>query len=281
MESIYVGYRYYSTSNVPVKYPFGFGLSYTSFEYSSIKTDREYIDKDTYLTLKVKVKNTGLYDGAEVIQIYIRNNCSNTFTPNVVLKNFEKVYLKKGEEKEVAFTISYEDFMRYDVSSGWVADCGDYLIFAGKNCEDLRLGVHVQVEGDGKKRSMGGLDTYFHPAGNHFEETQFENLYSRGLPPLDIDYKPIDLNTPLEFCAGTITGKLLFKVGKWTISKSNPGRDGFAARKALSASLGSNPIRSLVVMNDGTNLKTGLGIVKMMTGRFFSGLKDVINSLKE
>jgi hypothetical protein len=88
------------------------------------------------------------------------------------------------------------------------------------------------------------------------------------------------MNTPLEFCAHTLTGKVLFKVGKWTIAKSNPGDQGYAARKALTGSLGNNPIRSLVIMNDGTNLKTGEGLVKMMTGKFFSGLKEVIKSLK-
>lgn len=279
-ESIYVGYRYYSTAKVPVRYPFGFGLSYTAFEYSNIETDKRNLNKDASLNLKVRVKNIGERDGAEVVQVYIRNNTKNTFTPDIALRGFQKIYLKKGEEREVVFTINYEDFTRYDKSLGWVADTGDYEIFAGSSSMDLRQGIHVNVTGKGRKQNKEGIGNYFHPSSNSFDEKQFQKLYGKGLPPLDRSYKPIGMNTPLAYCTKTLTGKILFKVGKWVIAKSNPGDEGLAARKALCGSLGDSPIRSLVVMNDGTNLRTGEGLVKMMTGRFFSGLKEVIRSMK-
>lgn len=280
MESIFTGYRYYSTVKVPVRYPFGFGLSYTSFEYTGIETDKDKMDENTILALKVRVKNTGRMDGAEVVQVYIRNNTQNTFTPDIVLKNFEKVYLKKGEEKEVIFKIGYEDFCRYDKSLGWVADTGDYQILAGSSSGSLKMDVHVSVIGKGRRDFREGLNGYFNLKGNMFEKKEFEKLMGRELPPLDTSYKPIGMNTPLEFCSSTLTGKILFKAAKLIIAKSNPGDEGFAARKALIDSLGNNPIRSMVVMNEGTNLETGEGLVKMMTGRFFSGLRDVIKSMR-
>jgi beta-glucosidase len=281
IESIYVGYRYYNSAKVPVRYPFGFGLSYTSFEYSDMKADKDMVDEKSTLTLRLKVKNTGSACGAEVVQIYIKNKIRNTFTPDIVLKNFEKVYLKQGEEKEVTFKICHEDFMRYDMSTGWVADSGEYEIFAGSSSRDLKQSIQVKVAGKGIKQSPQGLYGYFNLSGNSFDEKQFERLYGRNLPPLNVGYAPIDMNTPLEYCTKTLTGKFLFRLGKWVISKSNQGEEAFAARKALTDSLGNNPIRSLVVMNDGTTLKTGEGLVKMMNGQFFSGLVDVMKSLKK
>lgn len=280
LESIYVGYRYYTTADVPVKYPFGFGLSYTSFEYEDFKADRSDIDNNGSLTLSIKVKNTGSMDGAETVQIYIRNNSHNTFTPDIVLKNFEKVYLKKGEEKEIAFTLNYEDFTRYDKEQGWIADTGDYEVFAANSSGDLRESIHVYVSGKGKKESSDGLGTYYKPSAGHFNEQEFEKLYGRDTVPLDISYKPIDMNTPLRYCTDTFVGNMLYKIAKRVISKTNSGEDSYAARKALIDSLGDTPIRSMVIMNAGTNLKTGEGIVKMMTGKFFSGLKETLKSIK-
>lgn len=280
LESIYVGYRYYSTANVPVKYPFGFGLSYSSFEYSDFKADKSDVGENASLNLSIKVKNTGSMDGSETVEIYIRNNSHNTFTPDIVLKNFEKIFLKKGEQKEITFTINYEDFMRYDKGLGWAADDGDYEIIAAGNSEDLRESIHVHVCGRGRKESPEGLGTYYKPSASHFNEKEFEKLYGRQAAPLDISYKPIDMNTPLRYCTNTFVGNILYKVGKRVIAKANSGENAYAARKALINSLGDTPIRSLVVMNAGTSLKTGEGLVKMMTGKFFSGLKETLKSIK-
>lgn len=279
LESIYVGYRYYTTAQVPVKYPFGFGLSYTSFEFSGLEADRQEVNEGCSLKLKLKVRNTGSMDGAEVVQIYIKNNSRNTFTPDIVLKNFEKVFLKAGTGTEVVFTINYEDFMRYDPIDGWVADTGDYQVFAAECSTDIRQGIHIRVLGKGKRQSMQGLDTYYHPHNNIFNEAEFENLYQRAPSPIDIEHKAVSMNTPLKFCTKTLMGKLLTQLGKLTIYQSNHGEGAYAARKALTWSLGDTPIRSMVVMNEGTDLATGEALVKMMTGRFFSGLKDVVKSI--
>lgn len=280
LESIYVGYRYYCTANVPVKYPFGFGLSYSSFEYSDFKADNYNICENGSLTLRIKIKNIGSMDGAEIVQIYLKNNCQNTFTPKIVLKNFEKVYLKKDEQMEVVFTLNYDDFMRYDKELGWVADTGDYEIFAAGNSEDLREGIHVHVWGKGKKQSSAELDTYYHPSDKHFNESEFEKLYGKQAAPLNIDYKPIGMNTPLRYCTNTFIGRTLFKIAKKKISEANSGESSFAARKSLISSLGDTPIRSMVIMNAGTNLITGEGLVKMMNGKLFSGLKETLKSIK-
>ena len=281
LESIYVGYRYYSTAKKPVKYPFGFGLSYTSFEFTGLKADRQDVDEGGSITLSLKVKNTGNMDGAAVVQIYIKNNCLNTFMPDMELKNFEKIFLNKGEEKDVLLKISYDDFMRYDPNDGWVADTGDYQIFAAESCEDIMQEIHVHVTGKGKRQPMEGIETYYCPKSGDFNEGQFENLYGRVPSPLNAEYNPIGMNTPLRFCTKTLVGKLLAMIGKRTIYNSNRGRDAYAARRALTGSMGDSPIRSMVVMNSGTDLRTGEALVKMMTGKFFSGLKDTVNSMKK
>ena len=98
-EGLYIGYRYYDTANVPVLFPFGYGLSYTRFEYSDLKTDGK--------TVTFTLKNTGDVDGAEVAQLYVAAKSPTVYRPKKELKGFAKVFLKAGESKEV--TIALDD----------------------------------------------------------------------------------------------------------------------------------------------------------------------------
>ena len=92
-ESIYIGYRYYDKANLDVRFPFGFGLSYTAFEYSNIKLSANKINEDDCLIVSCKIKNTGNYDGAEVVQLYVKDKESTIFRPEKELKAFKKVFL--------------------------------------------------------------------------------------------------------------------------------------------------------------------------------------------
>lgn len=135
-EGLYVGYRYFDKTEKQVEFPFGFGLSYTKFEYSGISAD----DKG----VKFTVTNAGDVDGAEIAQLYVGKKDGRIFRPVRELKGFKKVYLKKGESKEV--TISFDDktFRYFDVESNkWEVEGGEYVLYIGASSRDIRLETKV------------------------------------------------------------------------------------------------------------------------------------------
>jgi len=122
--------NYFDVRNEPL-YPFGYGLSYTNFEYSNLKLDKTSINMDETITVSVDVKNTGNYNGKEVVQLYIRDLVGTVTRPVKELKNFQKIMIKKGETKTVTFTISAEDLKFYDYNLNFIAEPGDFEVFVG------------------------------------------------------------------------------------------------------------------------------------------------------
>lgn len=146
-ESVYVGYKYYDTANKEVAFPFGFGLSYTTFEYSDIKVSAENIKDTDTVTVSFKVKNTGDVDGAEVAQLYVNDVESTIYRPVKELKGFKKVFLKAGEEKEIEITLDKRAFAYYNVNLGdWHVESGEFKILVGASSRDIKLEATVNVE---------------------------------------------------------------------------------------------------------------------------------------
>ena len=129
-ESIYVGYRYYEKAGVPVQFPFGYGMSYTSFKISDMKVSREclnLINDRAELKVTCKVKNIGDMAGAEVVQVYVADQTPDVFKAVKELKGFCKVFLQPGEEKEVTFALGMRAFAHYDVNrKSWEVLSGTY-----------------------------------------------------------------------------------------------------------------------------------------------------------
>ncbi|MBE6786278.1 MAG: glycosyl hydrolase [Ruminococcaceae bacterium] len=145
-ESIYVGYRYFDKAGKAVKYPFGHGLSYTSFEYSDLKLSKNEITEGDTLTLSFKVKNTGTVAGAEVAQVYVVNPESKIYKAEKELKGFKKVFLEAKEEKTVEITLDEKAFSFYNVLiSDWHAESGSYGLLVGSSSKDIRLEGAVSV----------------------------------------------------------------------------------------------------------------------------------------
>ncbi len=136
-EGIFVGYRYYDTKNVTPLFPFGHGLSYTSFEYSHLKVSPAKA-KDK-IKVSIDVTNTGKVAGKEVVQVYVSDVASTAPRPPKELKAFQKVALAPGEKKQVEFTLTKEAFSFYDVKlKDWVAEPGDFEILVGSSSRDIR-----------------------------------------------------------------------------------------------------------------------------------------------
>ena len=145
-ESIYVGYRYFDKAGKAVKYPFGHGLSYTSFEYSDLKLSKNEITEGDTLTLSFKVKNMGTVAGAEVAQVYVVNPESKIYKAEKELKGFKKVFLEAKEEKTVEITLDEKAFSFYNVLiSDWHAESGSYGLLVGSSSKDIRLEGAVSV----------------------------------------------------------------------------------------------------------------------------------------
>ena len=135
--------RYTDVDNSPL-FPFGFGLSYTTFEYSNLKITSDKIRFDEKLKVTVEVKNAGNFDGQEVVQLYIRDLVGSVTRPVKELKGFEKVSLKKGETKTVAFEISSEDLKFYNLEMKHEAEAGKFEVFVGGNSDaDIKTGFEL------------------------------------------------------------------------------------------------------------------------------------------
>jgi len=137
-EGLYVGYRYYETADVAVRYPFGFGLSYTSFEYSDISADAS--------SASFSITNTGAVVGEEIAQVYVRPSASGVFRPTRELKGFVKVLLQPGETKRVTVQFDVHTFAHYDTAAhAWVVAGGEYGVEVGASVRDIRLETSVTL----------------------------------------------------------------------------------------------------------------------------------------
>jgi len=134
-DGIYVGYRHFEKKNIKPMFPFGFGLSYTTFAYNNLK-----IDNNGTIKVKFDVKNTGKVKGDEVVQLYIKDVVSSIDRPVKELKRFSKVPLNPGESKTVEFELTKDDLSFYDVKThSWVAEPGDFEILVGSSSADIKL----------------------------------------------------------------------------------------------------------------------------------------------
>ncbi len=143
-ESIYVGYRYFDTANVPVRFPFGYGLSYTQFEYDEMQVHKS--------SVTFSVKNVGAVAGEEVAQLYIKPLSFNVFRPNKELKGFEKVYLEPNQKRTFQIDFTDRSFAYYHtVINDWSVESGEYELQIGSSIEDIRLSQMITIEGDDAK----------------------------------------------------------------------------------------------------------------------------------
>lgn len=196
-ESIYVGYRYYEKAEIPVQFPFGYGLSYTRFELTDleIKMDGNAMDAESgcsmanegaKLAVSCKVKNVGDRAGAEVVQVYVADQTPNIFKAKKELKGFQKVCLQAGEEKEVTIELDRRSFAHYGVDSGkWEVLTGRYQIMAGTSSADIRLAREINVQGTVDTLGYQEIpEWYIRPSGKP-AISDFAKIYGQEIKPFE------------------------------------------------------------------------------------------------
>lgn len=176
-EGLYVGYRYYETAGKAVRYPFGYGLSYTSFAYSDLKVDAEQVS--------FTITNTGKYDGAEIAQLYIAKPGAAVFRPIRELKGFAKVFLKAGESRTVTIRLDDKAFRYWNEKTDrWEVEGGRYEVMIGASVQDIRLKTEIELPGTEAPNPYEGkkLVRYQTADIQNIPDAEFETLLGHAIP---------------------------------------------------------------------------------------------------
>ena len=284
-ESIYVGYRYYLTANKEVRFPFGYGLSYTSFEYSNLKVKQH----ENNLLVSVDVTNVGEMDGAESVQLYVSAPKHNTHKPLRELKGFSKVDLKAKEIKSVSIKVDYDDLKYWDINQNrFVLEDGEYEIQIGKNSRDIVLRKKISIKGETFAKSQG--NPYDLLDFDKLNNEEYERIWNIKIPELP-KKKPITLESRLSDLKSTFMGKILYgalqSVSKKEMKKAKklpPGSERDNKMKGaefLRIILDSNSIISLSMSSSGAfPYNFAQGFVDLSNGHLIRGIKDFTRKIK-
>ena len=188
-EGLYVGYRYYQTAGVPVAFPFGYGLSYTSFAYSDLKVTAD--------SVTLTVTNTGARDGAEIVQVYIAKPGAEIFRPAQELKAFARVPLAAGESRTVTLPLDDKAFRYWNTSTdGWEIEGGRYEVRVGASSADIRLTADVDIRGTNAPDPYAGKALPHYKSGSvqNVPDAEWEALLGHPIPQ---DKVKIDRNMTL------------------------------------------------------------------------------------
>ena len=268
-EGPYVGYRYYDTAGIQVLYPFGFGLSYTSFEYSDITVDENGVT--------FTVKNTGERDGAEITQLYVSMKGSKIYRPEKELKGFAKVSLKSGESKKV--TISFDDktFRYFNVKTDkWETEGGEYEVKIGSSSADIKLTAAVTKIGttDIMPYTEADLPSYYSGKIEDVSDEEFEKLLGRAIPEGKWSGQ-LGRNDALCQMYYAKSGLARFIYKRLTAMKKKADEKGKPDLNILF--IYNMPFRAMGKMTGGAiSMEMVDGIVKLVNGHFFGGLGQII-----
>lgn len=268
-EGIYVGYRYYDTGKIPVRYPFGYGLSYTTFEYSGLLV--------TESGVRFTLTNTGKADGKEVAQLYVSGPGEAVFRPEKELKGFAKVFLKAGESRTV--TISFDDkTFRYwnSVTQGFEVEEGQYTVQIGASVADIRLSGTLSVNGTTKELPYvpERLKSYYSGRIRDVPDKEFEALLGHPIP-MGKWSGELGLNDALcqmqyaKSSLARLVCKILAGLKKKSEAKGKPDLNLLF--------IYSMPFRGIAKMTGGAvSMEMAEGMVLAVNGHYYKGLKKII-----
>ena len=265
-ESVYIGYRYYDKANKDVLFPFGFGLSYTEFEYSDLKLSKKNIKDTEELKVSFKVKNIGDRAGAEIAQLYVEDEESTIFRPVKELKGFKKVYLETGEEQKISITLDRRAFAFFNVNiNDWCVESGKFNILVGASSRDIRLQSAVNVKSTVECEIPDYRETapaYYNDVAS-ISRKDFEAVYGE-LPSQERDpNKKIDIYCCLNDARNTKWGGKICNLISTVVGKFGSAENGDG--KMIAAMATQIPIRNFISMSMGVfTPKMAGGLLKVL-----------------
>ncbi|MBR0419107.1 MAG: glycoside hydrolase family 3 protein [Erysipelotrichaceae bacterium] len=268
MEGIYVGYRYYDKAKVKVRWPFGYGLSYTSFKLEDLKVEGNKVT--------VTVHNTGDVKGSEVVELYVWPKDSKLYRPLRELKHFEKVELKPDEKKEVKFELTDEDFMVWDDHFRKIK--GEYEIEVTDGTADNSLKKQISVDGEEANIPSRQKDSWYdNPVGKP-NQKEWEEMIGRKYEARKLIKGKFTMeNTVEEMKDHSFIMKIMYKEVEKTIAKPFGGVADYNNPEfvMMMASSAGSPIRSMHISG---GMKGGLmkGMVEMANGHYLKGILTMI-----
>lgn len=270
-DSIFVGYRYYNKVNKDVLFPFGFGLSYSKFEYSDLKVDEKGVS--------FTITNTSDVDGKEIAQLYVSKVDSKIYRSAPELKGFVKVSLKAHESKNVRIDFDEYTYRFFDVKkNAWNKEAGEYQLLVGASSRDIRLKDKINIEGD-VLEEVSDIPTYYSGDIQNVSDNEFKLIYQNDLPSTSLNFIKknriyVDYNTTvneLRYAKGW-TGRFFSGVIRFAIGLLKVFGDVKTSNTLVMGVL-HQPMRGLSRMTGGALTYKQLdGLIKMFNGHFFKGL---------
>ena len=288
-ESIFVGYRYYNTFKKEVLFPFGYGLSYTKFDYSNLTIE----DKENELVVGFDIKNVGNYDGSEIAQVYMGINKSIVYRESESLVGFSKVFLKQDEVKHVEIIVNKQDCAFYHVEEKrWVIEKGEHTIHVGSSSRDIRLESTIHLMND------EALISPYSDEVNHYYSTDCHNECDFSMfvkmSKLELPKKsrklPLTMQSIFSDFNQTFFGKILYKavlgVAHNQLKTAMKMEDGIEKDNRIKGAvfleriLASNSVRSLAMCGGKKfTYTTAEAFVEIANGHLIKGLRKLLQKL--
>ena len=261
-EGIYVGYRYYDKAGIAVRWPFGFGLSYTDFKYSHLAVENR--------TVTVTVKNIGSRAGAEVVQLYIAAPQTGLHRPVRELKGFRKVFLKPGESQRVSFELTDRSFSLWQ--DGWKISKGTYTV------QVSHLTAQIAVDGVTAPTPAWQAGSFYEFCQGMPDQKQWEAMLGRSYTPPVLKKGSFTMdNTVAEMKDYSWIMKIVYKSVERTIAKGFGGKVDYENPqfRMLMESSAGGPLRSMQISG---GIREGVfqGLLDMANGHFLRGIKKLI-----
>lgn len=266
-EGPFIGYRYYETAGVPVRFPFGYGLSYTTFAYTNLSVAGN--------SASFTLTNTGSTPGAEICQLYVGKKDSKLFRPAKELKGFCKVFLQPGEAREVTIPLDGRAFRFFNVKSGkWEVEGGTYEIYVAASVADVKLTGTVEVAGtlSSVAYEPAALQSYYCGKVSDVGDKEFAALLSRPIPEPKWDRtKPLCRNDTISQLCYAKNPIARFVYGRINDMKNKAERQGKPDLNILS--IYNMPFRGIAkLMGVMVNMEMVDSILFIVNGHFFRGL---------
>lgn len=280
-ESIFVGYRYFDSAEIRVKYPFGFGLSYTTFQYSNMKV--QYNNQNN-IEVSITITNSGNMEGKEVIQLYISCLNSKLFRAKQELKGFKKINLMPKASKEVTFILNEDCFTYYNIQTHkFEVEEGQYSINIGSSSRDIKYSTVINKKGsnvktpDYKEKSQVYYELYkkeLNPS-----KLEFENIYGKELPIATNIAYPFTMNSTINDIKNAYGGDLIISAINKKAYKVAKGDK--LMEITVRESLNDQPFRLMVMATRGAiSRKSVQGFIDLLNKHYIKGLLQILRNTK-